>query len=417
MIGKTIDLKQALCVFSVVWVVVTSGGVFFISEDIVRLTLLFNVFLVFLQFLVIGKRFYLRRGIELAVYFFLVLFVVISVILNSDYESWLTYARLLVVVAVALGTSVLVSNRVFAVCFVKTIFFLSVVSLGFYYLEIVDNYPQFFSILDFHDKRYHNAFVYLSLDGIDNRNLGIFIEPGLFQIYINIAVFFVLYGNYFSKYKFLVVCVLLAALYSTNSTTGLIVGLVLLAGHAVVNIFSGRLSFGAIANVAIAFSVVSLVFVSDFFSDNLESKFKGDNQKSYVTRQNSTLIDLMIVSDNLLSGGGAGRYQESIDKFDSSGLEVDAATNTFTQLGAIVGMPFLLLVLFRSVRYFFGLSFGLLPRLLIVVVYIVSFSTEPFVLYPFFYIPVFMSSFGNMKDERRYSIVRLLTRRKRALGA
>lgn len=400
MVLKKYDLKQLLSVFSVVWVVVTSGGVFFISEDVVRITLLFNVFLVFLQFLVIGSRLHERCAVELLVFFILTLFIVVSAVINSDYASWLTYARFVVVLAVALGTGILIPNRMFAVYFVRTVVVLAGASLVFYYLDIVETYSQFFSTLDFHEKRYYNAFIYLSLDGIDSRNLGIFIEPGLFQIYINLAIFFVLFGNYQYKNRLLLIGILLAALYSTNSTTGLIVGLLLLAGYALNNLFTKKVSIGAIANILAVFSVISLVFLSDFLSDNLENKFKGDNQKSYTTRQNSTLIDLMVISDNIL-GGGAGKYQDSIDKFDSSGLEVDAATNTFTQLGAIVGLPFLMLVLFRSVRYIFCLDFGFLPRLLVFIVYVISFSTEPFLLYPFFFLPVFMANSGKLSLNRK----------------
>lgn len=386
--------RMRLSAFSVVWLVVTSGGVFFNSQSVTPITLMFNVALVILLLLTVPSRRLSRMANEWAVLALLIVLVVISVMANGDYASLLSYARLCLTLVLAFSVCALVPVPLFAKVFVKTVVVISAVSLALFYTDLVISYSSLFPVIEFYQNNYINAFVYLSLDGLEQRNLAIFIEPGLFQIYINIALFLVLFSGGEIKYRFAVVLLLLVTLYSTNSTTGFILGVLIVGGFAALRKTSGSSVVPVAVNFIIGASIVAGVLGSDLFVENIENKFAGDSQKSFITRQNSTLIDLILIGRSPFVGGGVGSYQDSLNQLDSGGLEIDAATNTFSQLGAVVGLPFLLIVFFRSVFFIFKSGLGVPGAVILAVVYFVSFSTEPFVLYPFFYVPVFMGRLG-----------------------
>jgi len=390
--------RMRLSAFSVVWLIVTSGGVFFNSQSMIPITLIFNVALVILMLFSVPSRRLAHMANEWSVLALLVVLVVICVMANGDYASFLSYARLCLTLVLAFSVCALVPAPTFARVFVITVVVISAFSLVLFYTDLVGSYSSLFPVIEFYQNNYINAFVYLSLDGLENRNLAIFIEPGLFQIYINVALFLVLFSGREFRYKFAVVLLLIATLYSTNSTTGFILGVLIVGGFAALRKTKEKAVVPVVVNFFIGASVVAGVLGSELFVENIENKFSGDGQKSFITRQNSTLIDLILIERSPLVGGGVGSYQDSLSQLDNGGLEIDAATNTFSQLGAIVGIPFLFIVLFRSVLYFLRSGLGLPGSVILVVIYLVSFSTEPFVLYPFFYVPVFMGRLGLGRD-------------------
>lgn len=391
MVSQQSRRGSVLGVLSVVWIVVTSGGVFFNSDPVVRYALVFDVLLVLAQLKSVGKVLLSRYANQCALIILMVVCVTLSVLANSDYASLLTYARLVVILTLAFGTSLLMENEAIAETFVKVVVILAGISLILFYSEIVDNSAGLFPVIEFHDYRYVNAFFYLFFESIERRNLSIFIEPGLYQIYLNIALFALLYSKKSFRHKYVAVASLLGALYSTNSTTGFILGLVIIGGQAFSSGQRRKNVISLAAKIVVVFAIVGVVLASEFFSTNIEAKFHSDKQQSFVTRQNSTIIDLLIIAENPLTGGGVGAYQSSLDTYDSSGLSIDAATNTFSQLGAIVGLPFVLLIIWRVAVYVSRLKVNFVGKWIFFAVYIVSFSTEPFVLYPLFYLPVFMS--------------------------
>lgn len=386
--GSSVFMRR-LGVFSVIWIIVTSGGVYFNSQGVVQFSLVFNVLLILFQ------QFYAWRVLvsvhkeEVLIFLLILGLVILTILSNSDYSSLLSYARFLVVLALVLSTSVIVSSRQFAEIFVKTVIFLSAVSVLFFYSDFLIENAGIFPAIYFYENIYINAFVYIMLVGLENRNLGIFIEPGLFQIYINFAIFLVINSSQRINYKFPVLVILFAALFSTNSTTGFIVGLIVVGGY----IFSSANSKSDVLLLVVKIGAIVALMVgvifSEFFYENIEEKFQGSQQLSYMTRQNSTLIDFLVFLDNPVMGVGFGGYDQAAYIYRSGGLVVDAATNTFTQLAAIFGFPLLALIAWRAYSYSRALLLGRVANLVIFVVYVVVFFTQPFVMYPLFYLPLF----------------------------
>lgn len=390
MLTRSEARRRNLGVFSVIWIIIISGGVFLNSESIGHYALIGSAFIVLVQF-AFNWRLVFSIYVNRIGLFLLVTFVVLlTIIANSDYASVLTYVNFILILALALGASMLVSNALLAEVFVKVVLFLALVSIFFFYTELIDKNANYFPVIEFHDHQYVNAFVYLFFDGLERRNLSIFVEPGLFQIYLNFSLLIILYAGKEFRFKYLAVSILLISLYSTNSTTGLMLGLLIVGGKLVVAGYRKRGVASVVTAVGLAGAMVLFVS-SDYFLTNIEEKFQSGKQKSFMTRQNSTIIDLLIIEKNPIFGGGIGEYQGVMDVYSSSGLEIDAATNTFTQIGAIFGLPLLVLILFRSVVFFLSLPLVFFARLVALITYLVCFSTQPFVLYPVFYLPLFMS--------------------------
>lgn len=392
MVLKLEIIKHRLGVFSVVWIIITSGGVMLNHYSVVPYTLIFDVTLVFSQFMLVRKA--LRFNERAMFYVLLVACVILSVIANSDYESYLAYARLLLIIALAFGSSLLLANEVIAETFVKFVVGLAGVSIIFFYTGFLEGNAGLFPVLEFADRLYVNAFVYLFHDNADIRNLGIFIEPGLYQIYLNMALFILLFGGGGHRHEKPAILVLLVTLYSTHSTTGYIVGLLIISGHLIVsNKNKNKKSmFFSVSKVLMVLLALGLASMQGFFQKNIDEKFSGKKSMSYVYRINASLADLQIISENPLTGAGIGNYRSLLDIFDRTVLPVVASANTFSQLGALVGLPFVLIILWRVGVFTLHLNIVPIGRWIFLTMYIISFSTEPFILYPLFYLPVFMVS-------------------------
>lgn len=385
--------RNALGVFSVIWIIVTSGGVFFNSRAIVNITLILDVFLLMAQIALMHKFILKRHATPFGYLVLMITCVLFSIILNLDFSAWLSYARLFLILTLAFGTSLLIDNDRIVQVFVKVVIALAVASVILFYSEFVARNASLFPVIDFYDYKYINALIYLHFESVESRNFGIFIEPGMYQIYLNLCLFALLYGrqNIKYKYKYIFVAILLLAIFSTNSTTGYILGVIIIGFLAFKKSQKKQSMFRLTARAVLVILAVSLVGTSQFFITNIQDKFNADKQLSFITRQNSTLIDLLIVAKNPLTGGGMGNYQDSLDKYDATGLTIDAATNTFSQLAAIVGLPFVLLIVSRVILTLVRVRTDPATKIVFFILYIVCFSTEPFILYPLFYLLMFMS--------------------------
>lgn len=382
--------SEILGAFSVFWIVVSSGGVFLNSKAVVNYTLIFDVFLVSFLLASIYRKI-VRHHLAAAGYFLLLtILVLLSTIANADFASVLTYARLILMLLLSMAVALALDKDKILNVFVKTVVFVAAFSVLFFYTGIIEQYAGLFPVIEFNDNNYVNAFVYLYFDSVEPRNFGIFIEPGLFQIYLNMALFVLVYAKKPIPYRYVWIGVLLAALFATNSTTGFILALIIFAGYAFVDQGGKHKAVLVPVRIAFVFVILGLVVSSEFFTGNLEEKFLLTNQLSFMTRLNSTLIDWELTSRNPIFGVGVGNYESNISAYDASGLVIDAATNTFSQLAALLGLPFIICVVAGACYFIATLKVGRVQKAVFGLMYVVSFSTEPFILYPLFYLPAFM---------------------------
>lgn len=386
---------------SLAWIMLTSGTVLPVIQENIRITLGVSVLMFLTQLVFLFRR--VGQGkiaLGLALYLVICLIVTISAIANSDFSSALTYVRLMLAIGIACGCAALIDRSEGVRFFVNFVALVSLFSLLFFYGELVERYSLYFNVLTLNKTQYYNSFAYVQLIGIEPRNVGIYIEPGLFQIYLNLAIFAILYAPGSFKYKYLKLAVIVLALVSTGSTSGYIVGVLIVSAIAFKN-KSGRFKhlqsiFQALFVTAIVFFVVS----SSTFTDNIESKFSGNAQASWLSRKNSTLADLDMIGESPLVGVGAGNYLGKLDTFSAYGYKMDAAANTYTQLTALLGVPFILIIGLFQLKSLVRIKQRWIVGFVLAAVWVLSFVAQPFVLYPFFYLPVFLSfNFRRLRSE------------------
>lgn len=384
---------------SVLWLVLTSGGAYYNSAGVINVVLLASVAVIALQFSCCWKAIEKKHGSVLLYAALAIALILLSMIANGDFSSFLSYARIAVVVLLSLSTVVFLGVDRFLLRSFYVILMVSLISLVLFYLQVLPGFSSYFPSFVSNEYSYLNAFVYSEIDGVERRNAGPFIEPGLFQVYINFALALLLFDVVRVRAKNLYILVLLGAVFSTNSTTGFIVALatVLLS----LGMSEKGRKFENVMKYALLLGGVAFVFSSDYVISNIEDKFTNDVNMSFVTRFNSTLIDLAVIEDSPVFGGGAGGYGSQLSYYDARGLVVDAATNTFTQLGAYVGVVLVLLLVFRGFLFFIRAFRRVQTSVAFVFWYVISFSTEPFLFFPFFYVFPFLSFFIVRADERR----------------
>ena len=75
------------------------------------------------------------------------------------------------------------------------------------------------------------CFIHSPMYGVDYRNYSVFTEPGVYQFYINLAMMLDLWSSKADKYKYIRILIYIITLISTFSTTGIIVGLMIICAY------------------------------------------------------------------------------------------------------------------------------------------------------------------------------------------
>ena len=376
---------------SFVWILLTSGTVLPNTTENIRITLVISGFLLAVQLILLLTQVRKRLSFgAIATYVAMVGIVVITMVANSDLSSYLTYARLLVAVGLACGCALLVDKSAAIRVFVTVISAIAAVSLVFFYGESVERIPSLFNIRSLNETTYYNAYLYLQLVADASRNTAIYIEPGLYQIYLCLALMALLYAGESFRYKYLKILVLGLAIASTNSTAGYIAGLLVVSG--LVFKYSATKFRYVLATIRLALVAIVVAYSvnSSYFIGNIESKFLGQSQLSWLGRRDSTLADLKIIWESPFFGTGAGNYMRDIDVLGAIGYEIAAATNTYTQLAAVFGLLFVVPVLALQLGSLKRASASVGIKFLLAGVWAISFLNQPFLMYAFFYLPAFL---------------------------
>lgn len=77
------------------------------------------------------------------------------------------------------------------------------------------------------------CFIHSPTYGVDYRNYSVFTEPGVYQFYINLAMILDLWSSKVDKYKYIRMLIYVVTLITTFSTTGMIVGLMIICAYLI----------------------------------------------------------------------------------------------------------------------------------------------------------------------------------------
>lgn len=191
-----------------------------------------------------------------------------------------------------------------------------------------------------------------------NRNCGMFREPGMYQIYLNIALMFLISSE--DEKKIIKIILLIAAICSTVSTSGILVMILLLLSL----FFSNRKKreIGQLLNrrplmkavlfaAAVGFVIAIVKLAPDAFGKITAG---SGNHISYESRVDNTMKDLITWLQSPLIGVGITYYEKY-----AAGTE-----NGITCTLACYGLPITILLFCGIVRFIRRLAENAIMRML-----------------------------------------------------
>ena len=184
---------------------------------------------------------------------------------------------------------------------------------------------------------------HIVVDGLSaiNRPDGFFFEPGVFQIYLNLYAYLAL----FVFRQPLQVVLAVAAVLCTQSTTGLVICLILLGTAFVQHLARGTLRRKVVTAALALVLAPPMLYLS---YDNISEKLFGSAQGSSWAREYDLFTGLNIIADNPWLGIGfevdrylaaSGRLGFEDTLLKSSQLDERPTSNGMVQLFYSLGLP------------------------------------------------------------------------------
>ena len=232
-----------------------------------------------------------------------------------------------------------------------------------------------------------NAFFYLkythsfSVLGIEFvRNQGIFWEPGILQIFLNLLLFILCFVK---KKRGLIFWMTILAIFTTFSTTGLLVLFVQLLMS-----FSSEIRKNVLFIPIAVFMTLLMYYIT---SINISDKIHGEGKFSFQARFFDLVQPFYMVYENPITGVGLDdeqfvktrqktNFSLNLQAIDFSNVNDKGSTNSIMFFLAAAGIPFTLILL---VMLYYQ---KLVPekRKWFFIFVIISLMTEPIMLRPFF---------------------------------
>ena len=283
----------------------------------------------------------------------------------------------------------------------KLVLFHSVINFFIYpYIEL--------SLVEIANERYNclkfnNIFFYLGETHLIKfssfemaRNQGIFWEPGILQIFMNLLLFI---EAFIYKRRGFIFWLSILSIITTFSTTGLLVMFIQL----VLFFFTAFKQ-----NIYISTLILGVIGITYFITAaNVQNKILGDGQVSFQARFFDLVQPLYILADNPITGVGLDDEQYiSTRQKTSYSLNLEAidftnrkkgSTNSVTFFLAAAGIPFFVIVFYLM----YTQQFILEKRLWFFIFIVISLMSEPLLLRPFFLIFV-MSGAIHFFDKFRW---------------
>jgi uncharacterized membrane protein len=227
---------------------------------------------------------------------------------------------------------------------------------------------------------YNLGLCMVSFENAYVRNMSIFREPGVFMIYLNLAVIFeLLFKEKFNRYHLLV---FILAIFTTVSTAAFIALITIFTAY----LFTRSNTKTAMRNKAYIIGVFFLglfvLLVSGELYALIFDKIGKDNiaDGSSLARGVSVLANINIFVDNFLFGVGIKHYPDIFAKYtlDLIGLSMDVGnnTNTITTVFAIYGLLLGGFLVYMILSFVKKASKSIIVRFFIFLALIMFYSNE-----------------------------------------
>lgn len=319
------------------------------------LKVVFYIVLIILNIILINKY----KQLSITILLLLILNIIFTSIANNDFSLGYFYQCITLILGFLI-TQKFSFDHFFKAFFnvILTISSLSIVAYLFVIIfpEALNYFP---TVVNIADKSAHNLFISVMLenDGYSLiRNSSFFREPGVFVVYLNIALIFGLFK--IPNCKSWQILIILFSLITSFSTAGIIVATIILITYLIQSSTSHK--YIKRKNI-VYFLIVAFLFV--MFNESINNKIFGKLEESSYGYRYSTLgrivsffVPINIFFDNILLGSGldsfAKKFTEySIKIFGVSFLSGGTATNTFLNKFATYGLSFGSIFIFSSIRF------------------------------------------------------------------
>lgn len=345
----------------------------------------------------------------------LCILVLLSGIINGDLRTGYFYKCIILILSCEFVK--IMTLKDFAQIFEKFIFMLAVISVICTFiaeisLSVFSIFPVFYNSAN---TAFYNLGVYMiPTSSILLRNYGIFREPGVYQMFLILALIFHVY--YTEKIKVRHLFIFILAIVLTFSTTGYIALLFFLILLLIKkNDFFSDNKKKYIIVVLIMIGILYMVTQTDLLSSEgiVFDKFSNMKRTTMIARFSSVFANLEIWKGNPLFGAGLITVSEMfpILSYQLYGKAVSHNTNTLLCELATYGVIYTGIIVYGYIKLSNAMSTRVIERILILLVIFILSCGEKLTFSPIIYILLFYGISFQKKDADEIESVNLLKER------
>lgn len=350
--------------------------------------------LLFVSSLFMFKQEFNSTKLLLVIYLIIILFMNFLITLPGDIFFYIGLGIKIIAVTLILNTLQIKKAVSFYIYILAAI---CILSLIFYVFGLVN--PNFvrnnIPLIEVwgHGVRITPFYVYQ--DWIFTRNNGVYWEPGAFQAFINISILLTIKSDMKSNKKRNFLILFIITLFTTFSTTGYLVFLLILISQLralKLNVKKLILIFGGILSIILVEGQFKVI--SNKFNSNSES------YASFLRRSYDFNMGLELIHRKPIFGWGF----ENTDIFKL--FSYQSSSNGLLMLGVSVGLPALIAYI---IVYYINIKkvvWSKKESILLVLVFIIFISTENLMFQPLFLAPLFLLNSPWRKIEINEIVIR-----------
>jgi len=332
----------------------------------------------------------------------LTIIILFSILINQDYD--IVNFVIISILFESIFFFTIVKPKDFIIIYIKSMVILSLYSLIMIYLT-----PQLFpSIISLFPIRYNPggfavidyglSFQYV---GLVSRNTGLFREMGIYSIYLNFSLFFMLFSGFESKYKNISILIIILTILSTLSTSGLFT-MVLLIGAYLLNLNKHNLKATmklVVLLIIIAIVLSTLMPISRMYFQDSLNKFLNKGS-SYYGRVGSIFANIEAWKVSPIIGLGYTKSIEISEGFYSYS-EVLHNTSTTTTFLSMYGIIFTVLISAPIIFYVYSLNLNTFSKILIILGLFLSLNSQRLFLDSLMYFLTYSFILLTIKHQKR----------------
>lgn len=386
-------LLEIICIFIITML---GGSVFFAIKYGIEFRIILFIIGCFIAFFNIKNR-----NANIIPLYFIILILIFNTFINIDkgikFDSFIALS----IVCFALAfIQDFIKKEMFIDIYIKIMIIISCVSLIIYIVSIFKD-PMSLPLykkenLDGIVYQYSIYYTWGWKTFFEERNAGIYWEPGAFQLYLNLALMFIIFAKNNINNKICVAPLFIITIITTKSTTGYII----LAAIIMYSIMTKRIKVKSrnmkIIGTALILiiSIISIAFLLK--SDVISKKFENTEHKSsYSIRRNDAFGTFDIITKYPINGVGIF----SDVKYKEEGARgITNNSNGMLEFVEIFGIPIAVLYfarIYMGIRSCFTLK-NHMDSIFIFCIFMTIFFTEGVILRA-----VFMTFLFKWKEEKR----------------